>query len=500
VNRNLTLFAGCLWLLVACAAKAQEGPQGADVPAPDQLQVVRWHVVINQTAADAFKQIANGADSNSVVFQAYTAEGAALRNVVADAIGRGNVVQVGDDMTFAYPRMDGTLFMDTLRLDASLGSAGHNEPGINIEPADDRGNETFSLLGDNRLKAAISQSAQIWLHTSNGIVNGPAGTSVQFEGEINCGECIAFLAPFMFPPGDVYYQLIAFESFKASNPSLKFMRNELNSGWWCQNGPEKLRKWGGDAVLWEEEAGHKAEDVPADFAKPMDDGKVLKLVGLSRQDVAPWCWWDGDGIKIAGAPLMRPEDRDIYSFLHGNPAKGLLAEFELDGTLKEQRLRSPATRPLQGKFTIAPDSPYIQYGFTVLDDNAGNVKVGALVGDWREVGQLKPGDSKIVDGITFTLNGPRNRLAWNGETFVVQFIQSADSDDVFTISAVGPDGSEATGGEFQQPFDFGNRRKSPIARWISFRGVSLNNVQYFRLCERKRQYVTFSGFATASGN
>ena len=116
------------------------------------------------------------------------------------------------------------------------------------------------------------------------------------------------------------------------------------------------------------------------------------------------------------------------------------------------------------------------------------------VGPWQQVGQINIGGSIVVDGTTYRL-----RQTWqNGDNgFGAQFYSDHGSENLVTITAVLQDGAEMDQASSSLPPMTTDRRNAPPPQ---FDGVPLSKVKSFHVWKRKRQWVTFSGFAAQPAN
>jgi hypothetical protein len=472
------------------------GPDQTDqveAQVPGQVQLARWDMLLNQAGADAVKKVAQPADSTSKTFAAMTANGFELRQALADAITNNGVEHVSQNMAYAqsYGDPSGSSLMIPQGMFLNYYNNGRSQNRSNIQLSGNAQQSADSVLREagDKIKIKLNEQ-QFNMQINEGGRNSTRvrGTmSIQYDGELNPGDAVLMLAPITAPSKTVYYELIVWETFKADSAAIQLFQNERDSGWWCQNGPAKLRKWAAVASIWEAQASHEAEKVPAKYIKKLDDGKEIQLLGLCRPSDAPFCWWDGDGNAISNGP----NNNVGYE---GDPPTGLWAAFEVTGSGKEYRMEHPATQPINDNNNNPPeDQPYSQMEATLVGDGTPQVEIGVTVGPWIELAQVNVGDTKQFEGVTFTITRPQSQGQQN---FYVQFGQDKSSDNVFALSAVGPDGKEANSYSYEQAIQFGHPtftgNRSMIAQ---FQDMAMTDVQYYRLCERKRQFVTFDGFA-----
>jgi len=471
----------------------QTGTDQVESQVPGQVQLVRWDMLLNQVGDDAVTKIAQPVDSASKTFAAMTCNGFELRQALADAITNNGVEHVSQNMTYAQSFGDpsGSSLMIPQGLFFNYYNNGRNGNNANFQlnGNSQQTNDSFLREAGDKVKIKLNDTLSN-MQMSEGGRNWTRirGTmSIQYDGELNPGAAVLMVAPITAPSKTVYYELVVWETFKADSAAIQMFQSERDAGWWCQNGPSKLRKWVAVASIWEAQAAHDVDNVPDKYVKTLDDGKKIRLLGLCRPSDAPFCWWDGDGKPISNGPNM-----DV-SF-DGDPPQQLYAAVEVVGTGKEMQLQHPATQPVdnQNNGNYPADQPWNQQQASPVPDT-NSLEVGALIGPWIEVAQMNAGDSKDVDGVTIQITNPRSQGQQN---FFLEISQTNDSDNVFAISPVQADGKEADSYNYSQEIMFGHQAFKGTRRMgESFQGMALTDVQYYRLCERKRQYVTFDGFA-----
>jgi hypothetical protein len=327
-------------------------------------------------------------------------------------------------------------------------------------------------LSDTNFRASIAEKRQ-WINLNS-------NPSIEYEGNLAAGGAAAFMWTITAPSQEVYYQLNVFETFKARQSAMQLMQNEQNAGWWCQNGPAKLRKWAAVAQIWESQAAHRADEPPAPFVQKTKSGKEIRLLAFCRPDQNPFCWWDAQGNPVWGV------DNSGIS-MTGSQPKGLFAMVDVKEANKDHFLQTPATQPI-GK----------PYAFTHIDDGATEFKAGAAADDWTELAQMNAGDSNDVDGVTYEIMKPPTVNAEASHFQVIMQI-SQFPQNISRLSAVGPDGKEIPSTDI----NFGAvgfvgpvwTPRSAFRAIMTFNGIALKDVQYFRLSQRVRQWVTFSDYA-----
>jgi len=496
--RALGLFTLVLLLVSAAAAQDQSSDnQGAS---SGQMQVVRWDALLTEAGAEAVKRVAAPLNIRPRDYRGYACKGDALRKAIADAIADGSVEQVGHNLDFGISPDDRGDDLTMPPINIWYHEIGRTDaPGFWIGGGSLL-SEAYSRVGENQIRVYINDrmaSIQI-TEGSQTMPDGPTEL-IDYDGVLSAGDAVAFLFTFSCPSQKEYCQMTVWEAFKADDSAVQLLQDMENCGWWCQNGPDKLRKWGAIASLWTSQASHPAEEVPPDFVKTLDDGKKVKLVALCRPDVAPGCWWGAHGEPVSGAR---------QSELVGNPMRfdtdqsdSLWAEVEVDGMAQERDLQTPATRSIKSQNGDASQSePYIEFAAQPVDELVKDINVGVLEGDWTELGKLNLGDSVGANGVTYRIDRSASFHAFpkfDDRFSYARLSQYGNSDDVVTATAVGSDGAEASAKQYLQPISIGRPLEFPGSpgQILEFDGLNQNQVKYFRLCERKRQFVTFTGFA-----
>ncbi len=204
---------------------------------------------------------------------------------------------------------------------------------------------------------------------------------------------------------------------------------------------------------------------------------MLKLTGITRSDKFYFCWWDADGQPISLNNWI------LIDRAGQPPVKAIV---EVSGTPDEWKKQSPTGKPMRnmgGKQTGDYQATEI---FTVND---GKLKVGIPVGDWQKIGEIKPGGSIKIDTVTYRMRQP---LAQASEEFYLEFYPNGNSStaDLVALTAVGVDGTELNPMYLKQIVGENNSMSIP-----QFEGMALAKLKSFNVWKRKRQWVTFEGFA-----
>jgi hypothetical protein len=458
---------------------------------PGQIQIVRWDMLLNQAGADALKKVAQPVDSASKTFQAMTCNGFELRQAMADAMANNGVERVSRDMRYASnsPGTGGWLppiYLDNYSPDPI---ARHN---LQVWCYARQGEDVFTQETGDKIKIKLDEpdvNIRIAEQSRNRTIGG-GSISVKYEGDLIAGDAVVMLAPFTTPSKANYFEMVVWETFKADDRAMQLMQAQRDSGWWCQNGPATVRRWAAGVEIWESHADHEAEDVPAAFSQTLEDGKEVRLLGLCRPSEAPFCWWDADGKPIRNVS-------NISINYTGGPPAGLWAQVEIKGKGPQFRIENgPATQPMHpaNPGDLPESKTFQQYACTQLPDGADKLEAGVGVGPWREIAQMNFNDEKQADGITYKLG---TGSLEGKSTFIFAFNHDDDANNLTALSPVGIDGKE-TNYSGEEPFLVLSRKDiNPFQNiYTDVQGMAMGDVQYFRLCLCKRQWVSFSGFAT----
>jgi hypothetical protein len=524
-RQKILLLLAAMTILFSARTHAQDlnnlppvtgGGDQAEVPeaqVPGEIQIARWDMLLNQAGADAVKKVGTPVDTKSELYQGMTCNGFEIRQAVADAMTNGGVEQAGRNLTYGQS-FNGN---DNLNIPQGLNLTYYNNParnGLRMSAFFQQSNDSFQRHAGDALHVTLNESQfNGQMITGNRPTQIKVPATIQYDGDLSAGQAVAFIAP-LTSGTQTYYQLTVWETFHAVPEVMQMFQMERNSGWWCQNGPSKLRKWTGVALIWESQADHLADDVPAAFVKKLDDGKELRLVALSRPSDAPFCWWDGDGKAVS------LDQNQGFNNFDGDPPAGLQAIVELRGPSRENQMRTPATQPVDlnngvnGRMVNGPimvngqimymngamsDVPFNESNITTIPEGSTQVDVGIPVRDWKELAQLNLDEDKVIDGVTYGVHSvPRNVPSQVAARLFQVILQvSAVTDNNLAISPVGPGGKEAFSNAYRPEMFF---RRSAVGRpnlsmVQQFQGMALDDVQYFRLCERDRQWITFDHFA-----
>ena len=176
--------------------------------------------------------------------------------------------------------------------------------------------------------------------------------------------------------------------------------------------------------------------------------------------------------------------------MSGDPPSGLWALVYVTGPGEEWR-----TRQLVQMTMNMPQDYHFSGCDRVVDESATRLELGILVGPWKELARLKWGESFNVHGTTYTVASKAD----GADPFEVKFTRrgaSQDTDELIDFTAVAQNGTEVAAEQYEQAIAFGRKAAIDFDGRPDFEGLSKLKVAYFRIMGRKRQWITFSNFAT----
>lgn len=447
---------------------------------PGLTQMVRWDVILNDAGADEARKLGTPVPTASKVYEGMTGRGADWRQLVRD--NAGNVVRVSKAMAFAteWPPPGDKLEV----FDFSLSNYAGIDQGerLMLLGAIEGDHDRMERLAADRVRVKIDHPKMaVGLHelTNRGWERAtPGEQAIAYAGELKAGEAVAFLGTFVANSGRAYHHLVVWEVFQAAREQMNVIGRQTDAGWWCNQGLEPLQQWADAARVWTAKAAHDRSVVPAGFETKLEDGKAVRLVALIRPAKWPYCWWDARGNPVEGMNGMLR--------LEGDPPAGLWALVEVEGKVEEHQLREPTGKA----FMPGPAADYHDWDLAEVKDD-DKLEMGVVVGPWKELGRVKEGEKLHAGGVEYQITRGH---AFGEKEFLVHFLRDGLLDNEDRVVPVAQDGREAT--ETVPEMNFGphgeNRR---IETQPNFFGVAFNDIVAYRIMQRKRQWVTFKGFA-----
>ena len=170
----------------------------------------------------------------------------------------------------------------------------------------------------------------------------------------------------------------------------------------------------------------------------------------------------------------------------GDPPEGLFAYVTISGgALDEKHRRNPS-------YNYPESAPYSEVACEAVPDEAGSLELGVAVGPWKTLGVLELDKPQTFDGVTYRISRPD---AFGDNQFLVHFLRTGvlANDDLLLPTAA--DGKVAE--TYAEPtllftHNLQRQRKETQPNYE----LALSKVVSYQLLQRKRQWVTFAGFAT----
>jgi RNA polymerase sigma factor (sigma-70 family) len=476
----------------AVIAIAPAGDFVAESNVAGQVQLARWDVILDDAGAAAIKKIAKPIATESKVYEAMECGGAELRGTVAMAMAAGDLLTAARSLRFANPASfrvpnetrlwSGTTSNLSLRFNPSNRTAAN--ASFDVTGDSNSHNDLFDRIPGDKLQIKLSHPdfrLDLSERTARGWRVGSSDlASIVCDIQLPAGNALIFIGELTGNTGVTVHHLVVWESFKATNNQASLFGFQTDEKWWCLNGPAKMRQWTEASIEWSTKATHgPTTQLSPQFEKQLDDGKLVRLIGLSRHSKWPFCWWDAMGKPVGG-----------LSEFTGDPPQGLMVEVNVDGPPEEllvDKIWTP-TPPNLG-------SRYSDFANWVFDANTQSIEVGVLVGPWKEIGRLGHNDEQTIADVTYRTEerGPRS--------FVI-FHQTGILDADTYLVAVDNDGKEMPQIRTNQEIGFvRNTDSQDLSAPVAFitnppAMIDLNQVKEFRLMQRKWQWVTFTGFAS----
>jgi hypothetical protein len=467
-------------LIVLCTLLASTSPSPADPPTtqpaaspeaqyPGRTQIARWDVILNETGMETIRDLGLAeVKTKSIGYEAYLSDGAALRGAVVQAAATNGVEKYSRFMVLHSGDMQVRATFMTQYGGSSLSPINGNAVG--------QGTMFYGGIGDNRIHLrADFPSINNQFMLSGQALNSPS-CSISFDSDLDVGSALVLVTHLTDPSNVAHYHMIVWEAFKARSWQVNYFHNLRDSRWWCENGPDTLRAWSGAAAVWAAGAKHDPHTASPGFETKLEDGKTVHMLGATRSDSWPFCWWDGQGQPVALT------DDQVY---FGNQFKKEWCDIELIGAegqtsrLLPISAPQPQTRPASHQIMLR----YNEWMFTNTNSSE-EVTFGVSVGPWTKIGQINIGGTIDFQNKTYSLNLMQD----SGGVVVLSLSSGKDTEngDWITVTAVKKDGMELN--------PFGGRELTPKNFNISpvyFQGVSQADIQTFNVWTRKRKLITF---------
>jgi len=465
---------------IPATTRPTTNPDQDELSRPGAILIARWYALLDDKSAASIEALGTPKESGSKLYHAMIFSATALRNALAQASGRKDVLATGREVDFGKSQpwdkrveIDPSFFIRlmarspmrvTLEFDPS-------SPAVfdGFDPPDQNG--IHIVLNHPDLKLRLTELPQTEAATTQ-----PSEQAIIFDGSLKAGEALAFFGTYTGASGTNYHNLIVWEAFRAEEwetSSFVGGASGIPTDWWLANGPQKMRMLADVAVVWASRAKHAPEDPPPAFSVILPNGAGVKLLALSRPARYNFCCWDA-----AGDPIDDPMHPRLSSF--GTRDSGLHYTAELHDSTSEANTPMPTgdDRPVDSQWRA----------FSTAVPRSGQLTFILGEGPWTQIGELNSEQPLQVDKITYTIASKRDQ---GDDLFRVDYRRSASSNDLMALTAVSDGGSEI--GSRAGPFmNEGINTRSGSAM---FSKLSLDHVKTFHLWLRKGHVVTFADFA-----
>lgn len=471
------------------------GAQTAEMRIPGEMQLVRWDVILDDAGAALVSELGRPVESKSHVYIPRICSGEELRNAVAQALDDPQPPRVSRrPMQFADFARGSESNWGMGQLYFNYESDAQAQPrtlyGASPDYADSfiRTDSNHMAIKINHPKLSVGVTEQAY---ENPIV--PPGQAMLYDGQLTAGEALAFLASLPGRSGQNYHHLVVWETFKAQPEQFSLIQAQHNAGWWCKNGPQTLRAWADAARLWMADTRNNPSRSYLD--KKLDDGTTVCLNALSRPSKWPSCWWDPQGKPVGLIALPTSAD--------GQPTDGLYAILEIQKTNEQMQedFRRPPAQPSEKARVYENSAQQIS--------ESGSIEVGIPIGGWEEIARVKIGQSVVAEGVTFSVENTGGGFVDDKGIFhdaqFVDFKRTGRINDQYTLVVVAKDGTRSNASRYfeRAPLKWGRDTISGtltdsicIQPLPSDREMPVAQRDYGIVMRRKRQWVTFDGFAT----
>lgn len=483
----------CLILLATAGARAQElqAPPSAQEP---PVLLARWDVLLSDAGMESLDQVdRKPIESASKGYQPALYDANALRAAINAAKSLGGVDGVNQNMAFSLVyRANDTYHMNNSLYFGYYGD-GSKKVGLN---GNGSGQERLSAGDDGKSINIKLDYAEVRLQMrevgAQSFTNVPGPLAIVYDGRLAAGEAIAMRGALKAANGQTYYHVVVWEAFRAEQRHMQHIQVVQGADTWCELGPDGIRAASDVAAIWASRAKHPPSQVTQKWERKLEDGKVLRLTGLTRSDKWRFCWWDADGQPVG----------INYGVSISSSSGAFQLWFNAELTAGEDEWKKQGPTGNSGQEHQQHDGAF-QAGINTFVNEKGEAVVGVPVGDWEKFGQLTKSGGTIKVGddtyrmrpftasgssepfyVSFQREQPRGRGAVRtGATAV------SESDSV-TLTAVFNDDTELDPNYVTQMAGENYGTSTP-----NFNGRSAKDVKTFHVWRRKRQWVRFTDFA-----
>ena len=478
--KSKTRLAALFCFLAISVSSALAADLPAESQVPGDVRVARWDVILNDNGLESVDSTDNSVvHTSSVGYSGAIFNADALRAAVNAAQAVGGLEGGSQSMAYTQIFGNGMYNMQQLYFNYFQGQGAH----VGLQ-GNALGTETYDSpdAGHIHINLNYTQFNRQLLEGNNGQLRFTPlenKASIIYDGQLRPGDALAFSGTFKGGDKIEYRHMIVWEVFKAEQRYQQNFQVMQDSERWCQFGPKTIRDDADIALVWEAQAKHPASTVAPKWEQTLEDGKKVRLIGVTRTDKWLYCWWDADGQPI--------ENHDWISFNKYYQNQPVWFSVEVTGPAEEWKRQTPTGNPgfNRGQLT----NPF-RINTSMAAEQAGQAVVGVPVGPWEQIGEIKKGGLIKVGNTTFRL---RDVQSPSPNYMYAQFFPergNMNSDEIVTLSAVGQDGTEVDTNS--SPSITGKNYGTPLP---NFQGMSLKNLKTFHVWKRKQQWVTFSGFA-----
>lgn len=245
--------------------------------------------------------------------------------------------------------------------------------------------------------------------------SGESGGEIKWRGTVQPGQALAFPAQLKGDLNPGRYHVAIFQAVLTPRHVAPDLRAMTSAPRWLADGlPGTLAEIQA-ARAWAAQAAMAATNSLADTSKYQGpEGTPVQIVAIGQPARWPLRWWDMNGLVVNANPAWQAGAE--------NAAFGvLIRRGNLEGTL-DCRLRLPDDPPMNsiavgsGTASKPADCNLYLIGYppdklAQYFDSGGRVDLVVThgVGDWQEIGRIRAGETREVDGGRFTLDAAEQR-------------------------------------------------------------------------------------------
>jgi hypothetical protein len=465
---------------VPATTQPATNPDQDELSRPGAVLVARWYALLDDNAATAVKALGTPKESDSKLYHAMLFKAAALRDAVARANNRKEVLATGREVDFGKSQpgdnrmeIDPSFFIRlmarsprrvTLEIDPST-------PAVfdQFDPPDQ--DSVHIVLQHPDLKLTLTE-----LPPKANSATQPSEQAIMYDGQLKPGEALGFLGTYTGASGTNYHHLVVWEAFRAEDwqaSSFEGGASGIPIDWWIANGPQKMRTLADISVVWASRAKHAPDNPPAAYSVILPNGAGVQLLGLCRPSRYNFCWWDG-----AGDPIDAPMHTGLSAYGPRDNGLHYAAQFRSSTSEPDTPVPSDNDRAMDQGWRL----------FATAVRTPASLKFTLGEGPWKQIGELNSNQPLQVDRTTYSITAKNDQ---GNDRLRVNFNRSVTDSDLMALTAVSDDGSEigSWAGAFMN--EGSNTRSASVV----FNKLSLDHVKTFHMWLRKGHVVTFADFA-----